>query len=142
MKGFVLGVVLVALLACSPVWAEPSAEDILSASGIQGGLIVQLGCGDGKLTAALRGGEAVIVQGLDTDPANVAKAREHIRSRNLGGKVSADLFDGRHLPYVDSLVNLIVAEDLGQVAMPEVMRALCPGGVAYVRRPQPGKAEP
>jgi len=134
MKGSVLGVVLVALLACSPVWAGLSAEDILSASGIQGGLIVQLGCGDGKLTAALRGGEAMIVQGLDTDPANVAKAREHIRSRKAGGKVSADLFDGRHLPYVDSLVNLVVAEDLGQVPMSEVMRALCPGGVAYVKQ--------
>ena len=145
MKRSVLGVVLVALLTCSPVWAATSADDILSASGVKGGLIVQIGCGDGTLTAAL-GGKAVVVQGLDTDPANVAKAREHIRSRNLGGTVSADVFDGQHLPYVDSLVNLIVADDLGQVPMPEVMRALCPGGVALIGgtktvKPQPAETD-
>ena len=38
------------------------------------------------------------------------------------------------LPYVDNLVNLVVAENLGKVAMAEVMRVLCPGGVAYVKQ--------
>ncbi len=130
----VVGAVLLALLACSSTSAEQSAEDILKLSGIQGGLVVQLGCGDGKLTAALRADDCWVVQGLDTDPANVEKARAHIRPLKLGGKVSADAFDGQHLPYVDSLVNLVVAEDLGNVAMSEVMRVLCPGGVAYVRQ--------
>ena len=134
MKVAVISTVILALAACSPAVAQQSAEEILKASGIEGGLIVQLGCGSGKLTAALGAGGSFIVQGLDTDPATVQKARQKIRSLGIGGKVSADSFDGRRLPYVDSLVNLVVAEDLGKVAMPEVMRVLCPGGVAYVKR--------
>ena len=134
MKAAVMGAVILALAACSSAGAEQSAEDILKASGIEGGLIVQLGCGSGKLTAALRADDAFIVQGLDTDPSNVEKARAHIQSLNFGGKVSADVFDGRRLPYVDNLVNLVVAEDLGKVATSEVMRVLCPGGVAYVKQ--------
>ncbi|MHC4401019.1 MAG: outer membrane protein assembly factor BamB family protein [Planctomycetota bacterium] len=134
MRVTVLGAVLLALLVCSSAGAEQSAEDILKASGITGGLVVQLGCGDGKLTTALWAGDSFIVQGLDTHPTNVEKARAHIRPLNLGGKVSADGFDGRQLPYVDNLVNLVVAEDLGKVAMAEVMRVLCPGGVAYIKQ--------
>ena len=65
-------------------------------------------------------------------PDQVAEAREHIRSMGLYGKVSVDTFDGRRLPYVDNLVNLLVAEDLGEVSMEEVMRVLAPLGVAWV----------
>jgi len=131
--------VLPALLAYGPARAEQSAEDILKASGVRGGLVVHLGCGEGELTAALRTGDAFLVQGLDADPANVAKARAHFHSLGLSGAVSADVFDGRRLPYADNLVNLVVVEDLGQVATSEVMRVLCPGGVAYVK--QDGKWE-
>jgi len=134
MKETVVGVVLLASLACSSASAEQSAEDVLKASGIKGGLVVHLGCGDGKLTAALRADDSSVVHGLDVDPANVEKARAYILSLNLGGTVSADRFNGRQLPYVDNLVNLLVAEDLGKVAMSEVLRVLCPGGVAYVKQ--------
>ena len=63
MRATVVGAVLLALAACSSAWAEQSAEDVLKASGIKGGLVVQLGCGDGKPIAALRagaGGKATI----------------------------------------------------------------------------------
>ena len=43
-----------------------------------------------------------------------------------------DKFNGARLPYVDNLVNLLVAEDRGAVPLDEIMRVLCPGGVAYV----------
>lgn len=132
MRLAVIHVLLLILWACLPVTAE-EADSILKASGVQGGLIVQIGCGDGELTTAFRVGDAFVVQGLETDPADVAKARAHIQSVGMGGKVTAEMFDGRHLPYVDDFVNLIVAEDLGKVAKSEVMRALCPGGVAYVK---------
>ena len=134
MRVTIVGAVLFALLACSPAWAGQSVEDVLKASGIKGGLVVQLGCGDGKLTTTLQAGDCFVVQGLDTDPADVAKARAYIRSLGLGGKVSAEVFDGQHLPYVDNLVNMVLAEDLGRVAMAEVMRVLCPGGAAYVKQ--------
>jgi len=134
MRATTIIAILLASSMCSAARAQQSAEDIIEGSGVQGGLVVQLGCGDGKLTAALRADDSFVVQGLDTDPAIVEKARAYIQPLDLDGKVSAEAFDGQRLPYVDNLVNLIVAEDLGKVAMSEVMRVLCPGGVAYVKQ--------
>ncbi|MBM3749046.1 MAG: class I SAM-dependent methyltransferase, partial [Acidobacteria bacterium] len=67
------------------------ARQALEASGVRGGLVVHLGCGDGRLTAALAGqgrpAHNCLVQGLDTDAASVEKAREHIRSLGIYGPV-------------------------------------------------------
>jgi len=41
-------------------------------------------------------------------------------------------WSGERLPYVDNLVNLIVADKLGDVPMDEVLRVLAPGGVALI----------
>ncbi len=112
---------------------QQMAEQILSATGIKGGLIVHIGCGDGRLTAALHASESYLVHGLDADPVSVQKAREHIRSLGLYGKISVELFAGEQLPYTDNLVNLVVSENLGQVPMDEVMRVLCPDGAAYIK---------
>jgi outer membrane protein assembly factor BamB len=121
-------------LAADAGAGEPAqaAERILSAGGVRGGLVVHLGCGAGRLTAALRAGDAYFVHGLDPDPANVTAARAHLLERGLYGPVSVALFDGEHLPYVDNLVNLLVADDLGDVPMDEVRRVLAPGGVAMI----------
>ena len=73
-----------------------------------------------------------VVHGLDTDAEQVADSREFIRSKGLYGPVSVDTFDGRRLPYVDNLVNLLVADELADVPMDEVMRVLAPLGVAFV----------
>jgi len=134
MRRTLVGAVLCSLLVCCWAWAGESASDILKAAGVRAGLVVQLGCGDGKLATALGAGNAFVVQGLDTDASAVEKARARIHALGLGGRVSAEVFDGQHLPYVDNLVNLLVAEDLGKVAMSETMRVLRPGGVAYVKR--------
>ena len=98
------------------------------------GLIVHVGCGDGKLTAALGTAGSYLVHALDADAEDVKTARRHIRSLGLYGRVSVDRFDGKRLPYVDNLVNLIVAEDPDAIASGEVMRVLCPRGVAYIKR--------
>ena len=127
-----------------------SAQDILDATGIRGGLIVHAGCRDGKLSAALRASDSYLVHGLDADAANVAKAREHIRSKGCYGPVCVDTFGGERLPYADGIVNLLVGEDLGRVTMDEVIRVLCPNGVAYVQqdgkwtktvKPRPGEID-
>ncbi|KPJ71439.1 MAG: hypothetical protein AMS14_09145 [Planctomycetes bacterium DG_20] len=120
--------------AATQAAAENEARRILDAAGVKGGLVVHVGCGDGRLTAALHAGQRYLVHGLDTDAATVEAARAHIQSLGLYGPVSADRFDGARLPYVDNLVNLLVAEDLGNVAMDEVMRVLAPRGVAYIRQ--------
>jgi len=41
-------------------------------SGIEGGFIVHLGCGDGNFSIALRSGDTFVVQGLDRDAAGLA----------------------------------------------------------------------
>ena len=110
------------------------AKEILDESGVKGGLVVHLGSDDGALTAALRANDSYLVQGLDTDAEDVAKARETIRKQGLYGTVSVDRFDGKSLPYIDNFVNLIVAEESGQIEREELLRALCPGGVALVRQ--------
>ncbi|NIP25660.1 MAG: PQQ-binding-like beta-propeller repeat protein [Phycisphaerae bacterium] len=113
---------------------DRKADQILDATGVKGGLIVHLGCGDGKLTTALGGDKSYLVQGLDIDREKVQQARRHIRSIKEYGKVSVEEFDGKRLPYADNLANLIVAEDLGGVAKTEAMRVLVPGGVLYVKQ--------
>ena len=123
------------LWAAGPLRAAPGtqAKAILDAAGVKGGLVVHVGCGDGKLTAALRASDSYVVHGLDADAANVAAARRHLRKLGLCGPVSVDRLVGGHLPYTDNLVKLLVSEGLGPVGMPEVLRVLAPGGVAYVR---------
>ena len=119
--------------------AEPDAqqrqaEQILADTGIRGGLIVHVGCGDGKLTAALDINDRFIVHGLDADAKDVIRARKYIQSLGLYGKVSVGEFDGRHLPYADNLVNLIIVGHPGSVPLKELDRVLCPNGVAYIRK--------
>ena len=53
MRQFDCCTVALTLLFASTAQAQ-SAKDILDSAGIEGGLVVHVGCGDGKLTAALR----------------------------------------------------------------------------------------
>lgn len=112
----------------------PSASQILAATGVQGGLVVHLGCGDGRLTAALHASECYLVHGLETDPAKVELARQHVRQLGLYGPVSIERWHGPQLPYRENLVNMVLAEDLHGVSLEEVLRVLAPGGVAYLKR--------
>jgi len=126
---------LVAGLFVAPAAAADPAEEaarILEAAGVEGGLVVHVGCGDGRLTAALRASDAYVVHGLARDAATVEKARATVAEQGLCGPVSVDRFDGRRLPYVDNTVTLVVAESLGGVPTQEVLRVLAPEGVAYV----------
>ena len=120
-------------MASGLVYGE-SAGGILAGSGVKGGLIVHVGCGDGRLTVALCANDSYLVQGLDRDPAKVAKARGYIESLGVYGKVTISRLRGDSLPYIDNSVNLVVSEDLSGVSTDEVMRVLCPDGVAYIKK--------
>jgi len=120
--------------AAQPESARSVAEQLIEQSGATGGLVVHIGCGDGKLTAALRIGESFVVQGLDGDPDNVAAARSYVQSLGCYGPVSVAQWSGGRLPYVDNLVRLAVVEDAGAVEKDELLRVLAPLGVAWVRK--------
>ncbi len=134
----------ICLLAITSVCAAQQAQAgrILAETGVKGGLVVHLGCGDGKLTAALRANGSYLVHGLDGSATNIDKACDYISSLGLYGEVSVEQWSGKVLPYNDSVVNLLVAEDLGDVPIEEVMRVLCPNGVAYIKGEKTTKPRP
>ncbi len=127
----VLGIVLEICLTTSLTFAAESGKAILSATGLKGGLVVHLDCGDGRLTAGLCASERFVVRGLDANADNVEKARRFINSQGLYGRVSISRFDGKRLPFIDNLVSLVVADETS-VPMSEIMRVLHPHGVAFV----------
>ena len=116
------------------------ARQILDATGVRGGLIVHLGCGNGELTAELRATDSYLVHGLDVDSQRVRRARSHIQERGRYGTVSVDKLTGSSLPYNDNLVNLVVSEDPGTVSEDEILRVLAPGGRAAGRWSRPARS--
>ena len=109
-----------------------SAQEMVKASGLEGGLVVHLGNGDGVATADFFANDRYVVHGLYGTRRNVDEVRERIRQSKLYGKVSIQHWDQNYLPYTDNTVNLLVAENLVDVPGEEVMRVLVPLGVAYV----------
>jgi len=125
-----LGLVLAGADAASAADKAGAARQILDASGVKGGVIVHVGCGDGRLTAALRANDSYLVHGLDADAKNVEAARKQIQTLGLYGSASVAPWDGRRLPYIENFVNLIVVSGPATVAKAELLRVLCPDGVA------------
>ena len=126
--------VTILCLGAPPASAATSGKEILNAAGVEGGLVVHLGCGDGRLTTLLRGNDRYLVHGLDASMENVLAARSHIQSLGIYGPVSVGRLAASQLPYTDNLVNLLVSESLGDVPIDEVMRVLAPLGVAYLKQ--------
>jgi outer membrane protein assembly factor BamB len=115
------------------------AATLRAETGFQGGLIVHLGSGDGSLTAALADAPAArLIHRLDRSAENVARLREGFRRRGLLGSVSVQQLVGSDVPLIDNVVNLLVIDEGDRetpaIAELEILRVLCPGGTAYVRR--------
>jgi outer membrane protein assembly factor BamB len=133
-QAFLLSLVVFGTSSAAALADAGDARKILNTAGVRGGLVVHLGCGEGRLTAALKVNDSLMVHGLDANPDNVAKARQHVASLGMYGTVSVARLESTRLPYVDNLVNLIVVEDAGAVSNEEIVRVLCPGGVALFAR--------
>jgi len=125
-------ILLFCCCAVQPAFGQ-DVQETINLSGFEGGVIVHLGCGDGKRTVALNAGDNCIVQGLDTSGASVDAAREYITSRGTYGKVTAMEFDGKKLPYIDNMVNLLVVDKAYSVPRDEMMRVLCPNGTVCIK---------
>ena len=52
------------LLASCAMLHAGVAEDILAQSGVKGGIVVHVGCGDGSVTQKLRANDSYQIQGL------------------------------------------------------------------------------
>jgi len=106
--------------------------DLAKSSGVKGGLVVHLDCGDGLDTAKLLLNDKYQVHGLAADDAKVTAARKNILAAKVYGKVSIARYNPARLPYVDNLVNLLIDSSGGKVASKEIMRVLVPGGAAFM----------
>ena len=130
-----LAVALASVCGHASAGPQQDAAKLVKASGVQGGLLVHVGCGDGSLAALLGAKGAFLVHGLDRDAANVKRARALIRSKALYGRVSVDQWMGERLPYADNLVNLLVISNAGrQVSTDEVERVLAPRGIVAIQK--------
>ncbi|HOX08469.1 MAG TPA: PQQ-binding-like beta-propeller repeat protein [Planctomycetota bacterium] len=120
--------------------AEP-ADDLAAvaakASSTDQGLGLVLGDVDGKLTAALARATRMHVQALAADQKQAEAVRLALEASGPAGRTSAVWRRTRHLPYLDNLINVVVAvgpEAAGAKAeaLAEIARVLRPGGVAVV----------
>ncbi len=137
-RSFFILVLILSLMTCT--WT--AAEDLADAAGVKGGFVVCVGCENGRQYESLGAKEGFVVQGLYDDPKALATVREQIRAAGTYGKVSVGLFDGKQLPYVDSLVNLLIICDDGDLPADEIERVLVPGGLALVKDSRVGLAPP
>lgn len=124
---------ILSLATTSNALAANNADELLKASDVPGGLVVHIGCGDGRLTAALGEDKQFLVQGLDTDEENILNARQHISTAGVYGRVTVDRLAGKQLPYIDRLVNLIILEDRYDLSASEITRVLAPYGVVLLK---------
>ena len=73
---------MVLVMCCATAVNAQSVGDILKATGVRGGLVVHLGCGDGRLTAALHADDSYLVHGLGKDAADVEK--QYVGAQDAG----------------------------------------------------------
>lgn len=114
--------------------AAADAAELKNEAGVSAGFFVHVGATDGALAAALRDRDSVQVHALVTDPDRLQAVRDDIRAAGVYGDVSAVHFAGGALPYVDNLVNLLVAEAGSDVDESEIVRVLVPEGVALLKQ--------
>ncbi len=125
---------IVLTLIGSMSYADPaSLPTILNETGVSGGVLVYVGCEDEAFAASLGMDHSFVVQGLTENPAVLAAAREQVMSAERYGPVSIAQFDGRNLPYVDGMVNLLLISKPGKLTRDEITRVLAPKGLALLK---------
>ncbi len=124
------------LLALFPSLGSTEAitpEIITNTMGIEGGLIVHAGCEDSTFATSLGSDDSFVVQGLTESDEAGEKAKKQVKSTGHYGNVSIALFDGKNLPYVESMVNLLVISDSAKLSNDEIMRVLVPEGQVLLK---------
>ncbi len=123
-------VCLVAVFAGVAAVADPVADAVKERRG----LVLHVGCPSPIRPALLSRLPGVLVHGLARAPDELAAVRRHIRVADLAPRLSASLWEGGELPFVDSLVNVLIVESGAVVTEAELDRVLAPGGVLFRRQ--------
>ena len=72
---------LAVLSVAASAKAEVSHRDLLTASGVKGGLVVCIGCDDPRLLVEFGKAGPYLVHGLDTDAGKIEAAKKFIQIR-------------------------------------------------------------
>ncbi len=100
---------------------------------VEGGLVVCIGEDALESVSDDWKKPGCIFQCLETSEAKVSSLRKKILDAGCHGKVSVARFDGQHLPYINNLVNLLIARSSEfRIQNAEIQRVLAPYGVAVV----------
>ena len=113
--------------------ASAETREILERTGFQGGLVVLVDWPNDSLAIQLGGMPGTLVHALTARPGGLEKLRKDLLRGGGHGGISSDWWDGRHLPYVDRSVNLILIGARPGPSDEEILRCLAPGGRALIR---------
>jgi outer membrane protein assembly factor BamB len=126
-----------------------TAQKLLAESGVEKGICLVLGAGDGRLLYELVRNSNLIVIGVETDEADVTEARAALTQAGVYGRRATirvvESLD--QLPFVGEFANLVVSDGLsddGTIAgsSAEVLRVLRPaGGLALIGRSEPASPQ-
>lgn len=141
---------LLALLPFACLWAATPAEqvrDLLAKTGFSGGLVVQVGCGEGDLLAELGQRENVMAIGLTDDAGAVIRIQNRLLEQGVYGRITVRQWQESFLPFVDNLANLVLVtapanriatEELARITVPDgAVCTLADGAWQVVRKPRP-----
>jgi outer membrane protein assembly factor BamB len=132
--------VVFCLAAVSAFGFTSPAAEVVSASGIQGGMCVLLGPPNTALASTLHQGGPFQVHIWNGDTAAINSARLAVKSLGIYGPVSAECGRQDSLPYSENLVNLVVADPLPSgLGLGEILRVLTPGGAVLVKGASTGE---
>ncbi len=109
-------------------------ERMIEATGVKGGLCIQIGLANEMLTRRLVDSERFLVHGVDADVAAVERVRHAFQSKGLyGRRVSVERGFAGRLPHASNLANLVVVEHrVSGLDYREILRVLAPGGALFV----------
>jgi len=105
--------------------------DTASQARITGGIIVLVNGSDATYDEAAA--TQCTVHGLETDGKRIGVLRKRLLASGRYGRISVSGFNGKTLPYIDNLVNLVAIEGEG-VSKAEAMRVLAPRGITLIKR--------
>ena len=112
----------------------PSAQAILSKTGVQGGLCVVVGESGFPIAEQLVRRSSFLVHLLVSDPAKAESARAKAQASGFAGQLTVEFGPSGSLPHADDLVNALVVCAPETLSEDKLRRVLAPRGIAWIER--------
>jgi hypothetical protein len=109
------------------------ADVIQNATRLNGGIVIVLDSTDADFLTALAARPSIQIQALHQDEATVESLRQSIHPTGKYGQISINPYNGKDLPYVDSLVNMVICDQSAKVSRQELMRVIAPHGTLFIK---------